>query len=499
MTDRPVRKVIIVGGGTAGWVSAALLVKVLGKALDITLIESDQIGIVGVGEATIPPIIDFNNAVGIDEAEFLRETHGSIKLGIQFENWGRIGDRYMHAFGTIGKDFPFCQFYHFWVRSRQAGIESDLWDFSLNYQAAAANKFDKLAKIETANLPGLSYAYHFDASAYSAYLRRKSEAMGVRRQEGLICDVDIDGESGFVEAVRLEDGTRIAGDFFIDCSGMRALLIGQALNTGYEEWSHWLPCDRAVAVPCESVEPFVPYTRAIAHGAGWQWRIPLQHRIGNGLVYSSRNLSDDEATAYLLDHLDGPALAEPRRIPFRTGRRIHQWQRNVVSIGLSSGFLEPLESTSIHLIQTAITRLIKHFPQGGFKTTEIDEYNRQSKEEFERIRDFIILHYKLTDRDDTPFWRECRRMDVPDDLAQRMALFRDSGKLFRRQDELFTEMAWQQVLIGQGMMPDDYHPLVNALSIEQLEDMLKNLRVIIDNQVARLPGHAAFLKDYCRA
>lgn len=493
MKGQPIRKVIVVGGGTAGWITASLLVKILGNALDITLIESDKIGTVGVGEATIPPIVDFNNALGIDEREFLTATNGTIKLGIQFEDWGQPGDKYMHAFGGIGKDFPFCSFHHFWVRGRQLGNTSSLWDYSLNYQTAIRNKYAKLPRIEEANLPGLSYAYHFDASSYAAFLRRRSEALGVKRVEGLIQSVDLDPETGYVSGLNLEDGRTISGDLYIDCTGFYGLLIEKQLNTGYEDWTRWLPCDRAMAVPCESTDTIEPYTRSIAHKAGWQWRIPLQHRIGNGLVFSSNHLSDDEAGSILMGNLDGKPLAEPRTIPFKTGRRIKQWNRNVVAIGLSSGFLEPLESTSIHLIQSSVSRLMKLFPQGGVSEAEVDEFNRQSTEEIELIRDFIILHYKLNRRKDARFWQECARMDIPDSLAHKMELFRSTGKVFRRSDELFTEIAWQQVMIGQGLIPEDYHPLVNAIDKAQLEEMFTNLKIIIDRTVDRLPSHQQFL------
>jgi tryptophan halogenase len=497
--NRKVDTVVIVGGGTAGWITAALLIKILGNAIKVKLIESEQIGIVGVGEATIPPILALNRALGLDEHEFLRETRGTMKLGIEFENWKKKGDCYMHTFGYIGKDFPFCPFHHFWNRGVQEGREDTLWDYSLNYQVAKQNRFTKLDQIKEGNLTGLFYAYHFDASLYGAYLRKFSEGLGVERTEGMIVDTKLDAESGFIESVQLEDGTEVAGELFVDCSGFRGLLIEQTLNTGYVDWTHWLPCDRAVTVPCESVKPILPYTRSIAHDAGWQWRIPLQHRIGNGLVYCSKYLSDDAAAELLLDNLDGKPLAEPRHLKFRTGRRTQQWNRNCVSIGLSSGFLEPLESTSIHLIQAAAIRLIKFFPHGGINQSEIDEYNRQSIIDFEYIRDFIILHYYLNERDDSQFWRECQRMEIPESLSRRMDLFRDTGKVFREQDELFTECAWQQVMIGQGLTPDDYHPIVDALSKKQLDEFLDNVKGIIDRATATVPPHDDFIERHCKA
>ncbi|GLX79071.1 tryptophan halogenase [Thalassotalea insulae] len=495
MKKDKIENVVIVGGGTAGWITAALMVKVLGKAINITLVESDKIGIIGVGEATIPPIIPFNNALGIDEKAFLKATKGTLKLGIEFENWKQQGDKYMHAFGGIGKNFPFCDFYHFWVKSQQLGYPSEFGEFSLNYQASKAGKFAKINRIEGTNLPGIEYAYHFDAGLYAKFLREFSEKLGVKRFEGIIERVDVDKESGYINTLHLEDNQAIAGDLFIDCTGLKALLIEQTLSTGFEDWSHWLPCDRAMAVACESVKPIVPYTRSIAHSAGWRWRIPLQHRTGNGVVYSSKHMSDQQAQDLLLSSLDGAQIGEPKTISFKTGRRRKQWHKNVVAIGLSSGFFEPLESTNIHLIQTAATRLLKFFPHMGIKDEEVAEFNRQSQIESERMRDFIILHYKQTQRDDSEFWRACQRMDVPKTLTNKMALFEQSGKIFREQDELFTEIAWQQVMIGQGLVPKDHHPLVDSLSKEQITELMDNLKTIIDRTVGNLPTHDAFLSQ----
>lgn len=497
--QQAIKQVVIVGGGTAGWISAALLVKMLGKSLNILLVESEEIGIVGVGEATIPPVIHFNEGLGLDEATFLKETQGSIKLGIQFENWGQQGDSYMHAFGNFGKDYPFCTFHHFWLKAKQHGLTQDFWDYSFNYQAAKHNKFSKIDTIPQVNLPGLVYAYHFDASLYAKFLRKHCEAMGVKRIEGKITHVATSENNGYVSALTLADGQVISGDLFIDCSGMHGLLIEQTLNTGYEDWSHWLPCDRAWAVPTESVKPIVPYTRSIAHQAGWQWRIPLQHRTGNGLVFSSKYWSEEAAKAHLMASLDAPALAEPRLIKFRTGRRIKQWHRNVVSIGLSSGFLEPLESTSIHLIQSGIIRLVKNFPHQGIKLEEVAEFNRQSQLEFEHIRDFIILHYKLTQRTDSKFWRDCQQMDVPERLLQKIALFKATGKVYREQDELFSPIAWIQVMLGQGLQPEDYHPIVNALTDTQLRELLDYLKTIFSATATKLPLHQQFLQEFCKA
>jgi len=498
VNNEKIENVVVVGGGTAGWLTASLLIKVLGKAVNITLVESEKIGIVGVGEATIPPIVNFNAALGLDEKAFIRATKGTMKLGIEFENWGQKGDSYMHAFGSIGKQFPFSDFHNFWVKSRQMGDDSSFWDYSLNYQAAKHNKFAKLQNIEGTNLPGIAYAYHFDAALYANFLREFSEKQGVKRIEGTINQVKQNHDSGFIETLVLEDGTEISGDLFVDCSGLAALLIEKTLSTGFDDWSHWLPCNRAVAVPTESVGEPIPYTRSIAHESGWQWQIPLQHRTGNGLVYSAKHMTDEEAKEKLLANIEGKPLAEPRVIPYQTGRRRKQWNKNVVSIGLSSGFFEPLESTNIHLIQTGATRLVKFFPHNGIREEEIAEFNRQSKAEYECIRDFIILHYKLTERDDSPFWRACQQMDVPESLTQKMALFEKTGKVFCEPNELFTAIAWQQVMIGQGAVPEDHHPLVDALSKEQMVDLMDNLKTLINRSVDRMPSHREFLEMVCR-
>jgi len=493
MKDK-IKKLVIVGGGTAGWMSAALLKRVLGDQISVELVESDTIGIIGVGEATIPPIQLFNSVLGLDEAEFLRETKASIKLAIRFENWRKQGESYYHTFGSPGRSQAFCHFHHFWVRAQQAGHTSNLWDYDLNYLCAEAGKFAKLK----VNDPvwELQYAYHFDASLYGQYLRRYSEKLGVTRTEGLVEHVNVDSESGALTSLVLKGGGEVPGDFFIDCSGARGLLISQKLDTGYEDWGHWLPCDRAMAVPSERFEKTVPYTRSIAHSAGWQWRIPLQHRNGNGLVYSSQHYSDDEAADILLNNLDSTAIAEPKIIPFRTGRTRKQWNRNVVAIGLSSGFLEPLESTSIHLIQSAIVRLITLFPHAGVTPELVDEYNRQSQYEFEYIRDFIILHYHLNNRDDSEFWRDVRNMSVPERITQKIELFRANGTLTKDNLDIFLESSWLQVMLGQGVTPEDYHPLADTLTEAQLLDKLAKTRETKLQPMPEMPGHDEFLEMF---
>ncbi|WP_105167959.1 tryptophan halogenase family protein [Pseudoalteromonas sp. T1lg23B] len=496
MSTQQIKNVVIVGGGTAGWLSASFLAKVMGNLINITVLESADISTVGVGEATIPPLQPFNSAMGINEAEFIKETKATIKLGIQFEGWGAKDSSYMHAFGAIGKDFPFCEFHNHWLYAQQQGIAGDFWDYSLNYQAAKHHKFSKLNAIPGTKLPGISYAYHFDAGLYAKFLAHHAKKLGVGHIQGTVRRVIKDETSGNITALELNNIQQVQGDLFIDCTGMHALLIDQALNSGFEDWSHWLPCDSALAVPCEHASSDIaPYTRSIAHEAGWQWQIPLQHRIGNGLVYASKHMSDEQAKEKLLGNLPGKALAEPKLIRFRTGRRLTPWHKNVVAIGLSSGFLEPLESTSIHLIQTAIVRLVKLFPHHGIEASQVALYNQQSKTEFERIRDFIILHYKLNERNDSDFWRQCQNMEIPASLQQKIALFKETGKLLREDDELFAEVAWQQVFIGQGLRPKQLHPLLHALTDQQRQELFSSLRTLIEQTVAAMPTHTQFLAD----
>lgn len=500
MSNAKISSIVIVGGGTAGWMSAALLAQVLKGRYAITLVESDEIGTVGVGEATIPVIQLFNRLLGINEEEFLRETGGTFKLGIEFIDWGRPGDRYMHAFGRFGHDALHLPFDNYWQRLYQSGKAADLAEYSINRMAAKANRFmHPRSDPPNSPLADIAYAYHFDASRYARYLRKYAESRGVRRIEGKILDVRKRGTDGHIDALLLDGDRLVSGDIFIDCTGFRALLIEGALETGFEDWSHWLPCDRAVAIPCASSGPLTPYTRSTARQAGWQWRIPLQHRIGNGHVFCSSYISEDEATATLLAHLDGEALAEPRALRFKTGMRRLGWNRNVVAVGLSSGFLEPLESTSIHLIQTAITRLITYFPDQGFDAPDIDEYNRQCRLEYERVRDFIILHYHLNQRTDFPFWRRCSSMQVPGTLQRKLALYRSHGRLVRDDNELFAEVAWLQVMHGQGLRPRHCHPLAEVPDEGELARHLDNIRRVVASVVERMPDHAEYLKDYSAA
>ena len=499
---RPIRDIVIVGGGTAGWMTAAALSKVLGGGdgpYRIRLVESDEIGIVGVGEATIPMIKLFNQALDLDENDFVRRTKGSFKLGIEFRDWGRIGDDYVHGFGKIGQDLGLVGFHHYWLKMNALGRAAPLEDYSINTAACRAGRFMRAVNDRpNSPLADIAYAYHFDAGLYARFLRDYAEARGVQRTEGRVVDVRLHPESGFVESIALASGEAIEGQLFVDCSGFRGLLIEQALHAGYEDWSHWLPCDRAVAVPCANTGiPTTPFTRCTARPAGWQWRIPLQHRIGNGYVFSSRFISEDEATAYVLARLDGEALAEPRTIRFTGGKRKAQWKRNVFAIGLSSGFIEPLESTSIHLIQSAIARLTAFFPHDGFDQADIDECNAHAHFEIDRIRDFIIAHYKATQRDDSPFWDHCRTMPIPESLQRRMDLFRGNGRVFREGNEMFAEVSWLQVLHGQGVVPAGYHPLVDLQSEEKIAAFLGNVRAVIARCVEVMPAHDAFIARHC--
>jgi tryptophan halogenase len=500
MNTKFIERIAIVGGGTAGWMAAALLARVLkDRARTITLVESEEIGTVGVGEATIPPIRSFNGLLGIDEDDFVRKTQATFKLGIEFLNWSAPGHRYIHPFGKYGITIDRVAFHQHWLRLRAAGDATPLQEYSLSACAAYRDKFIRPSEDPRLILSSLSYAFHFDAGLYAAYLRQYAEARGVTRVEGKVLDVELRGEDGFIQALRLEGGRRIEADLFIDCSGFRGLLIEQALKTGYEDYTHWLPCDRAVAVPSESVAPLTPYTRSTAHAAGWQWRIPLQHRIGNGHVYCSRYVSDDEATATLLANLDGKPLAEPRLLRFTTGRRRQFWNRNCIALGLAAGFLEPLESTSIHLIQSGITQLAAIFPDMTFDPNDAAEYNRLQLEEFDRVRDFIILHYKSTTRDDAPLWRQCRDMAIPPGLAYRMSLFASSGRVAFEERELFIESNWLSVMLGQGIMPARHDPLADLVPLEETRRRLQELKALIRGTAAAMPSHTVFIASNCRA
>jgi tryptophan halogenase len=479
--------------------AAAALARFGGRSVAITLVESDDIGTVGVGEATIPQIRLFNAALGIDENEFLRETQGTIKLGIEFVDWLRPGHRYMHAFGTVGRALGIVPFHHFWLRGRAEGAAKDFGAYSLNEAAARAGRFGRVARQPGSVLPEMPYAFHFDAALYARYLRRYAEGRGVRRVEGRVVSVERDGESGDIASVTLESGASHGAELFVDCSGFRGLLIEQTLGAGFEDWSEWLPCDRAMAVPSARAPGLEPYTRSTAKAAGWQWRIPLQHRTGNGYVYSSAHISDDEAAAALLAGLDTEALDDPRPLRFKAGRRRRMWVGNCIALGLAAGFMEPLESTSIHLVQSAIERLLALLPAGGDMRREAAEFNRRADFEWERIRDFIILHYRASERDDSDLWRRCRTMRLPHELQRRIDLFRGGGRIVRDHDELFTELAWMQVMIGQNILPTAWHPLANGPREADLAGFLADLARIVEHETAAMPAHKDFIARHAAA
>ncbi len=500
MDPKPYRKFVVVGGGTAGWIAAATLVHALrGHLAEVVLVESEEIGTVGVGEATIPPIQFMNSLLGIDEIDFIKKTQATFKLGIQFRNWGKLGAEYFHPFGVYGQSIEGVSFHHYWMRLKANGEGGDLDSYALSTVAAKAGKFAMPPKELPPGVPGLGYAYHFDAGLYARYLRGYAEARGVTRIEGKIAAVEQRPEDGFVTALKLADGRQVEGDFFIDCSGFRGLLIEQALEAGFEDWSHWLPCDRALAVPCENAYPLTPYTRATAREAGWQWRIPLQHRTGNGYVYSSAHISDDAAADTLLKNLDGKALADPRPLRFKAGRRRKAWSKNVVALGLAGGFMEPLESTSIHLVQSGAMRLLSLLPLGGHDPAAEHEYNRLTQIEYEQIRDFIVLHYKATERDDAELWRYCRDMSIPDSLAHKIELFRSRAKIARYDEQLFAEPSWLAVFLGQGIIPRDYDRLADAAPYADVANLVRKVGQTNAGIVSRLPTHDAFIAAACRA
>ncbi|WP_414828159.1 tryptophan halogenase family protein [Alteromonas sp. H39] len=496
--QNPVRKLVIAGGGTAGWMAASLLRKTLPKHIHVRLVESEEIGIVGVGEATIPPIQTFNQFLGIDEKAFLKETHATIKLAISFENWRVPGEKYLHTFGAPGAQLGFSGFHHYWMRARKEGLtKASLWDYDLNALCCDLGKFNK---INTQNpMFDMQYAYHFDSALYGKFLRKVAEQLGVVRTEGMIEHVRQDSETGFITALQLKNGEVIEGDMFIDCTGTRALLSQQTLGVKYEDWSHWLPADAALAVPSRRFENTLPYTRSIAHKVGWQWRIPLTHRNGNGIVYSSQYMNDDEAHDTLMANLDSEALDTPRKISFRTGRTEQQWHKNVVSIGLSSGFLEPLESTSIHLIQSGVVRLMKMFPNQGIQQSMVDLFNAESKHEFETIRDFIILHYHVNERDDSDFWRDMRAMSVPERLKQKIDAFRTTSAIFNENNDIFRDASWVQVMLGQGLTPVDYHPSADLPDAATLTQTLNKIYDAKHQPLEKMLAHDEFLKLYTGA
>lgn len=501
MNTQLLDQVVIVGGGTAGWMTAAALGHLLeGSPTKVVLIESEQIGTVGVGEATIPPIIAFNTMLGIDENTFVRETNATFKLGIEFVDWLELGHSYIHPFGDFGRDFDAIPFYQYWLHRNLAGEKDDLFSYSLMVEACRREKFMRpVSDRPQSAYAGINYAFQFDASLYAGFLRRFAEAKGVTRIEGRIDAVEQNPENGHVTAVTLASGQQVAGDFFIDCSGFRGLLIEQTLKTGYTDWRKWLPCDRAVAIPCEKSSPPLPYTRATAREAGWQWRIPLQHRTGNGHVYCSEFMDDDTAEAILRANLDGAPLADANRIRFTTGHRNRFWNGNVLALGLAAGFMEPLESTSIHLIQTSLARLLTHFPDKRFNLADIDAFNRRTLREYERVRDFLVLHYTATRRDDTPFWRHCQTIEQPPGLTERIAQFRGGGRIFEEPNDVFGTASWLAVMYGQGINPQASNPLIAKLPMSRIDSVIRKIGETITTAAADMPTHEEFIEKHCKS
>ncbi|GGA81199.1 tryptophan halogenase [Neiella marina] len=498
--DKATKSVVIVGGGTAGWMAAASLSKFLaGHDISITLIESADIGTVGVGEATLPAIREFNHYLGLDEVEFIKATNATFKLGIEFQNWHQLGNSFFHPFAGYGAPMHGVDFYHHWHRAKVEGAAGELGDYCLATQLAMNNKFAQPSMNNNNPLSVFNYAFHFDAIAYARYLRQFAEQAGVKRIEQRISKVHVGVENGDIESVELQDGRVIAGDLFIDCSGFAGLLIKKALHVGYDDWRHWLPCDSAIAVPCQSVADITPYTQSIAMESGWRWRIPLQHRTGNGVVFCSDYMSESQATDWLLGQLDGEPLADPNVIRFITGKRQKMWHKNCVAIGLASGFLEPLESTSIAMIQNGISHIHQFFPFAGIKQIEVDEVNRLNDLQYERIRDFIILHYCATQRIDTPFWQHCQRIDIPDSLKHKIELFKQRGHLIKYDGESFERDSWLSILSGMAIMPEQVETSAQMMPQQQLHQQLQQIQHAIEQGVGFAGSHAAFINKHCKA
>lgn len=500
MNDQRINSIVIVGGGTAGWMTAASLSKFLKNlGCSITLVESEQIGVIGVGEATIPPIIDFVRALGIDQNDLVRKTQATFKLGIEFKDWLRPGHSYMHPFGQTGFDLDNVPFSAYWLKMLQRNQACRLEEYCLQAVAAELTKFMRPIAAPNSPLEKITYALHFDASLFALYLRKFAESLGVKRIEGKVKDAALHPETGFITSITLENGQQYSADLFVDCSGFQGLLIEGALKTGYESWNHWLPCNRAVAVPCERTQPLSSHTLSTAKNAGWQWRIPLQHRVGNGYVYSSEVISDDNALSELLGSIEGKALATPLQLKFNTGRRKLFWNKNCVAIGLSAGFLEPLESTAIHLIHRSIAMLLKLFPDRRFASADVDRYNKIFSFEYERIRDFLLIHYNKTERDDSELWRYCRNLSLPDSLEEKISLFKSYGRIFREDTELFPAQSWLFVLIGQNVMPEGYDPLADTLDDKVINDNLQNIREVVRRCAESMPAHQEFINQNCKA
>uniref|UniRef100_UPI003B5B62EC tryptophan halogenase family protein n=1 Tax=Shewanella gaetbuli TaxID=220752 RepID=UPI003B5B62EC len=498
--EKRIKNIVIVGGGSAGWMAASALSKVLkNNYANIHLVESHAIGTVSVGEATIPQLRLFNSILGIDEDEFMRQTQGTFKLGIDFIDWKEKGSQYLHSFGTYGTDMDAIQFHHYWLKMFNLDKAPDLESFSLAALAARAGRFSRPQNVRNSPLADIAYAYHFDATLYAKFLKKYSINNGVKHTEAKVQKVNKDADSGFITSIDLDNGDTVAGDLFIDCTGFKGLLIEQAMGIEFEDWSHWLPCDSAVAMPCESAEPIIPYTRSTAQESGWTWRIPLQHRVGNGYVYPSRFVTDEQAVKLLEEKMENKPLAKPNFLKWKTGIRKRFWEKNCIAIGLSAGFLEPLESTGLHLIQSGIAKLLGLFPHAGFNQVDIDTYNQQADYEARRIRDFIILHYKVTNREDSEFWRYCKHMSVPEHLQEKIALYKSSGRIYRKETELFNETSWLAVMHGQGIRTNGYHPLVDTLSEQEITRRLNHIKKVIDNSLNSMPMHEEFIARNCQS
>lgn len=487
-------QIVVLGGGTAGWMTAAGLAKLLPDLATVELVESEDIGIVGVGEATLPHIRGFVERLGIDEAEFMKATHATYKLGIDFRDFGRIGESYIHPFGSFGEEVAGVGFHHYWLELNRRGLAGPIGDYSMAVAAAKANRFAPPAQ-DASLASSYGYAYQFDATLFGPFMRKFAQGIGVTRHEGLVTRVERNPESGDVTALVLKDGSRIEGDLFIDCSGFRSILLGQEMEEEWEDWTHWLPCDRAAAMPCtHATNDIRPYTTATAMPAGWRWQIPLQHRMGNGYVFSSAFVDEDQACEAIRNAAEGTPLADPRVLRFRPGRRKKSWSHNVIGVGLASGFLEPLESTSIYLAQMAITYLIELFPQAGrIDRRDRDEFNRLVDMEYDRVRDFLILHYHATERDDSDFWNHVRTMTIPDSLSDKMELWRRTGRIEKYSDGLFYDASWIAVYVGQGKLPERHDPRVTMADPVRVKGALDRLQQAIAAEVSAMPNHRAFL------
>ena len=499
LSEKNIKNIVIVGGGTAGWMAAAALSRVMVHPdINIILVESEAIGTVGVGEATIPHIKYFNELLGLQEDDFVRKTNATFKLGIEFVDWDETGKSYIHPFGDYGLEMEGIRFHHFWLRHSGLGHKTSIDDYNLQILAARAGKFQRPVNVRNSPLNSIEYAFHFDATLYARFMRDFSESRGVKRIEGRITKANQNAETGLVESLVLDSGEQIDGEFFIDCSGFKGLLIEDTLQTGYDDWSHYLPCNSAVTVPSKRVTDPIPYTRSTAKAAGWQWRIPLQSRTGNGYVYCSDYVNDEEAKETLLGGIDSEAIGDPRFLRFKTGIRKKVWNKNVLALGLAAGFMEPLESTSIHLIQTSVARLLTNFPDINFNQADIDYFNERTALEYQQTRDFLILHYVATQREDSEFWKYCKNMEIPDSLKTRMEIYKENARLYRHDNELFTEASWFAVMHGQGIKPSGYHPMVNMMPESNLNQRMSDIRRVWLNCLNKMSSHQDFINQNCK-